>query len=199
MSRDDGFDIADVATGLYDDPKVKKLWRALGDETRMTHAMTLHMATLLASWRHGTRVTVDEAVPVWLTPDASLVTELQAAGLLDRQARIPARSWKGWFHPVVERREAVRERWRRANDKRRGGDRDVTARSPRGNRAFDGSGTATVRTDRSGPSSPSGPTGRSSPRAGARDDAPSNDGATGARGGPELLRETMAAIAGGKR
>ena len=123
MSRDDGFDVADVATGHLDDPKVKALWRELApDQDRMSRALMLHFATLLASWRQGCRVTVDEAVPVWLAPDAELVAVLVSTKLLDRTRRIPARSWKGWFGPAWERREARREAGRKggqASGKRR--------------------------------------------------------------------------------
>jgi hypothetical protein len=110
MSRDDGFDVADVNTGHLDDPKVRSLWRALGpDQDAMSRALLLHFATILASWRQGCRVPVDEAVPVWLDPDAALVDALRAAGLLDRSGKLPARSWKGWFSPAWERREVRRE------------------------------------------------------------------------------------------
>lgn len=109
MSRDDGFDVADVATGHLDDPKVKKLWRLLGDQEPMSHALTLHMATLLASWRHGCRVTVTEAAPVWLDPTPALVEALVEAELLDRSGRIPARSWRGWFGPAHARKKARQE------------------------------------------------------------------------------------------
>lgn len=114
MSREDGFDVADVATGHLDDPKVKALWRALApDQDRMSRALMLHVATLLASWRQGSRVTVTEAVPVWLDPDAELVAALVAARLLDKSGRIPPRSWKGWFGPAWDRREVRRESGRR--------------------------------------------------------------------------------------
>lgn len=120
MSRDDGFDVADVATGLFDDPKVKALWRAIGDQGRVSHALALHMATLLASWRQGNRVTVQEAAPLWLDPDPELVAALKKARLLDSAGRIPARSWRGWFEPASERRDLLRGRWSRANARRKG-------------------------------------------------------------------------------
>jgi hypothetical protein len=123
VSREDGFDVADVATGHLDDPKVKALWRALApDQDRMSRALTLHLAVLLASWRQGCRVTVYEAVPVWLDPDAELVAALVTARLLDKSGRVPPRSWKGWFGPAWERREARRESGRKggqASGKRR--------------------------------------------------------------------------------
>ena len=108
MSRDDGFEIADVSTALLDDPKVRDLWRQLGDECRMTHAITLYVATILASWRDGCRVPVADAVPVWLAPDGELVAALVRARLLDRHGKLPPRSWNGWFGPAYARREARR-------------------------------------------------------------------------------------------
>jgi hypothetical protein len=110
MSREDGFDVADVATGHLDDPKVKALWRALApDQDRMSRALMLHLATLLASWRQGARVTVTEAVPVWLETDENALKALTDAKLLDKSGRIPVRSWRGWFGPAWERREKRRK------------------------------------------------------------------------------------------
>jgi len=180
VSRDDGFDVADVATGLLDDPKVKALWRALDDQGLVCRALALHMATLLASWRHGCRVTVLEAVPVWLLPDAELIAALQAVRLLDKSGRLPVRSWKGWYHPAAERRDVLRERWRRANVKR-------AARIPRGNSG----GTATP--GPSGPDRPSGPLGPSSPRAAARE--ATVQGTRNGRGGLVPLSDLVTAEA----
>ena len=161
MSRDDGFDVADVATGHLDDPKVKALWRALApDQDRMSRALMLHVATLLASWRQGCRVSVTEAVPVWLDPDAELVAALVDARLLDKSGRIPPRSWKGWFGPAWERREARRESGRKGGQA--SGKRRLSVAEPD---RPSGRSVSTVRQDRSS-------------RAPARDDAPSNDGAT---------------------
>ena len=172
MSRDDGFPIADVDTGYLDDSKVRNLWRALGDQGRMTHALALHVATLLASWGAGCRVTVTEAAPLWLTPDPDLIAALQKTHLLDGTQRLPVRSWKAWHDPASKRREVARERWRRANEKRRKEPNAVAAAVPRGNSAA---------TKATGPSGPvrTGPIGPSSPsRAPARDETPSNDGTT---------------------
>lgn len=110
MSRDDGFVIADVATGLLDDAKVKHLWRELGpDQGRMGHALALHMATLLASWREGCRVPVVDAAPVWLVVDAELVETLQRVRLLDRTGRLSVRSWNTWVGPALARKRARQE------------------------------------------------------------------------------------------
>ena len=118
MSRDDGFAVADLSTDLLDDPKVKALWRDLGDQGRMGHALTLYTATVLASWRAGARVTLADAAPVWLEIDGELVAALVRVKLLDRTGRVPLKSWKGWFGPAADRRDKLRTKWRRANERR---------------------------------------------------------------------------------
>lgn len=168
MSRDDGFDVADVSTSLLDDPKVRDLWRALGDQGRMGHAVTLYAATVLASWRHGRRVTVTESTPIWLDADETLVIALRDVKLLDRTGRIPLRSWNGWFGPAAGRRERLREKWRRDNARRAASVRGGTAAVP-------------LLPDRpSGRSVPSVPSGRTDTARGrARESAVSDNGATG--------------------
>jgi hypothetical protein len=110
MGRDDGFSIADISTGYYDDEKVRRLWREVGnDVAAMCEALTLHQATVLASWREGKRVTVDEAAPLWLPTRPEIVAALAAVGMLDRTSKVPSRSWSGWFLPAFTRREARRE------------------------------------------------------------------------------------------
>ena len=54
MSRDNGFTVADTATGLHHDPKVKKLWRILRDADRMSEAMACSKAS---AWQAGPRAT----------------------------------------------------------------------------------------------------------------------------------------------
>ena len=106
MGRGDGFAIADIASDYLDDEKVRRLWRRLGDVVTMCEALTLHQATVLASWRSGRRVTVDEAAPLWLPVSEVLVAELVAVGMIDRTRRVPARSWSSWYGPAEARRSA---------------------------------------------------------------------------------------------
>lgn len=145
MSRGDGFPVADVDSSYLDDAKLRALWQRLQDTDRMARAVLLHHSTVLASWRHGERVTVTEAAPVWLPADADLVLDLVAVKLLDRSGRVPLQSWREWFGVADAKREKARDRWARYNAKRDA----VTASEPRGNHA----GTAT-----SGPTGPSVPT-----------------------------------------
>lgn len=114
MGRDEGFAIADVSTALLDDGKVRHLWRLLApDVSAMCEAMTVHEATLLASWREGRRVPAEQAAPIWLPVREEIVGRLVEVRLLDRSHRIPSGSWNGWFSPAFERREAKREGGRR--------------------------------------------------------------------------------------
>jgi hypothetical protein len=166
-----------VDTGYLDDPKVRTLWRILGDQGRMTHALALHMATMLASWGAGCRVTVAEAAPLWLTPDPELIAALAKARLLDVAGRLPAKSWKAWHDPASKRRELARARWQRGNERRRKASDDVAAPLPRGNREATGATVPTV------PSVPLRPTGPSVARAAARVDH-----------GFEAVRDTAAAL-----
>jgi hypothetical protein len=107
MGRSDGFVVADVSSGHFDDDKVRKLWRRLQpDAAAMCEAMTVHLAVVLASWRAGRRVTVEDALPLWLSPGEATVGVLADCGLLDRTGRIPMRSWNDWFGPAQSRKEA---------------------------------------------------------------------------------------------
>lgn len=138
MSRDAGFSRADIDTGLLADPKVGRLVRQLRDPQGVAAAMCIYTGLVLASWREGRRVTVDECLPAWWIDDAAIVQgQLAAAGLVDMDGRIPEHAWTSWYEPANERREMTLERWRRANDRKRvpRGDREVTAQSPRGDRA----------------------------------------------------------------
>ena len=109
MSRDDGFAVADIDSSYFDDAKMRDLWNALGNPDRMARAICLHESTVLASWRAGCRVTVSQAVPLWLSVDAELVDALRKAKLLDRTGKVPAASWEEWFGAAYSRREARRE------------------------------------------------------------------------------------------
>lgn len=130
MGRDDGFAVADVSSGHFDDAKIRKLWRLVEPSIPdMCEAMTLHMAAVLGSWRSGRRVDLEDAVPLWLPIRADLVSALVSAGLLDGKHRIPARSWTDWYGTASARREARRESGRLgglAKAKRAGSDAKAT-------------------------------------------------------------------------
>ena len=117
MARDDGFAIADISTAYFDDAKVRRLWRLLEpDGPAMTEALALHLATVLASWRDGKRVSASEAAPLYLPVRPAIVARLVEVGLLDRSERIPARSWRSYNDPAVERREARRAAGRKGGE-----------------------------------------------------------------------------------
>lgn len=111
MSRDGGFERADIASGYFDDPKVRKLWRIVNDESTMTRAVAIHMAVVLGSWREGRRIAAVDAAPFWLDWTAARETldALRRAGLLDSQGRVPKRSWESWYGPAIARRHKARE------------------------------------------------------------------------------------------
>lgn len=108
MSRDGGFPIADLDVGLLDDPKVRTLVRSTRDEAIVARCMVAFIAVILASWRQGERVTLDEAAPLWLTGLDDLAERLRDAGLLDADGRVPEKSWIGWFGPASDRRATRR-------------------------------------------------------------------------------------------
>jgi hypothetical protein len=109
MSRDDGFTVADMDSGYFEDAKMRALWQALRDPDRMARAICLHAATTLASWRQGCRVTVAQAIPLWLPMDADLIATLKGVKLLDRAGKVPKESWQIWFGTAFTRRETRRE------------------------------------------------------------------------------------------
>lgn len=178
MARDEGFETADVSVDLFDDDRVRKLARSV-TVPELERAMIVYMAVLLASWREGRRVKPEDAAPLWLPSDRLVnAPELLAGvGLLDRQGRIPARTWAKWYDPVRERRSRNRERWARYNAQRTGN----TAELPRGSDA----GTAPSVPFRSDPIRTSRARGR------ARDG--SQESPTKTKGGPVSLAEAMAA------
>jgi hypothetical protein len=109
MSRDDGFAVADMDSGYFEDAKMRDLWQRLRDPDQMARATCLHTAVLLASWRQGERVTVAQACPLWLALEPVLIETLKAAKLLDRTGKIPHASFTQWFGAAFARREIRRE------------------------------------------------------------------------------------------
>jgi hypothetical protein len=109
MSRDDGFPVADVDTGLAVDPKMIRLVRRIGDGDAALRHFALFVSTVLASWAAGQRVTLEDAVPAWYVahPVDDALANLQAVGLLDAEGRIPEKSWAGWHGPAETRRLAA--------------------------------------------------------------------------------------------
>jgi hypothetical protein len=164
MGRSDGFPTADVSVGHLDDDKIRKLWRILGpDQGAMTEAVATHLAVVLASWGSGRRKTLDESLPLWLSPSATVVDALVSAGLLDDQHRVPARSWRRHYGPAEARRAA------RVEAGRLGGIRSGEAK--RKQPGSDAKATLYPSGRQAGPSSPSVPDrpnrARRSPQGGA--------------------------------
>lgn len=137
MSRSEGFAVMDVSTDIVNDPKFRKLQRLTVDRPdRLSGAFMVYVAMLAESWKAGKRVNYDEAWPAILPFDKEIPTLLREAGLMDGAACIPTKTWNSWFKPANTRREATRERWRKANEKRHESSTNnsgPTAQIPRGN------------------------------------------------------------------
>jgi hypothetical protein len=114
MGRTEGFDVMDVSTALLNDPKVKRLAREHPEQ--LTTGFMAYVATMADSWRHGERVTVDDAWPTYLAFDEPAVAALKAVQLLDARGRVTTSGWRGYFESARDRREKTRERWRRWNE-----------------------------------------------------------------------------------
>lgn len=108
MSREDGFQTADISAAFFDDPKVRRLWRASESSPEVCECLTAYLATVLASWGCGRRLSVVEATPVWLAVTPEMLALLRGSGLIDKTGKVPAKSWDGWHSPAVARREARR-------------------------------------------------------------------------------------------
>src|SRR5688500_18737060 len=106
-NRDDGFPIADISTVLLDDAKVRKLARRCPEDGELSARLVIYMATLLASWREGRRLTASEAES-WIEPSDERLADLREVALFDAQNRILARAWERYFRPAWERREQAR-------------------------------------------------------------------------------------------
>ena len=163
MSRDDGFPIADVDTGLLGDPKVRRLVRTSKDRQDAATTLLLYVSLILESWEHGERVTFDDGAPLWWIgeDDADRLAALQRVGLLDQDGMIPERSWESWYGPARDRREVARIAGREGNRRR-------WDRSANGSGSGSDSGTDRVPIGKRSPSVPSNPTNRP-PRATARE------------------------------
>lgn len=103
MSRDDGFAIADVDVGYLDDAKIRALVRSTKDQGLVCRAIVAHLSVVLASWKAGELVALEDAAPMWLDGIEDLAERLQAAGLLER-GRIRPGPWEAWFGPARDRR-----------------------------------------------------------------------------------------------
>jgi hypothetical protein len=109
MAREAGFQVADVDVNLMADAKVVRLARHCRDPRRTAVAVAMYEAVRLASWRTGSRVSLEDAAPAWYLDDvAEVQADLSAVGLLDADGMIPEGSWANWFGPAFKRREARR-------------------------------------------------------------------------------------------
>lgn len=155
MSRDVGFRTADIDVGILDDPKVRALVRSTRDEAIVARCLVAYVAVLMASWEHAERISLEDAAPAWLTGLDDLRGRLAKVQLVDEEGRVVERAFDAWVGPALERQASFRERWRRANDRRRKPDSDSTDAVPRGD--SDSTDAVPGPTGRqAGPSGPSG-------------------------------------------
>lgn len=101
---------AQIATGLFADPKVRKLFRR-NEEREAYAAMGLWLDVVLDGWEKGER----SASAYERTEDETLILALRDAGLFDAEGRIPESSWEKWWGPVAEAKRAradVQRRYR---------------------------------------------------------------------------------------
>lgn len=116
--RYEGFRSADIAVDMLRDPKMARLYRAVG-EAEYAACVVVYLGTVLTSWADGERVTAREAEAfVDATPER--VGALQAVSLLDGEGKVPARAWDRWNAPARERVEAKRRAGKTAADARWG-------------------------------------------------------------------------------
>jgi hypothetical protein len=132
MTRDEGFQVADVSTSILDDPKVRALVRLQRDPSSVSRAVVIYVATVTASWAAGCRVSADEAVPLWMDPEDAKADmgALVQVGLLDDGHRVPSHAWEGWFAPARNRRDAARAAGREGNRRRWHPDATPTSSGP---------------------------------------------------------------------
>jgi hypothetical protein len=129
MSRDDAFGRADIDVGLFDDIKVKRLWRLLNDPAKMHHAMILYISAILASWAEAEPASLVDGAPIWTDVPEEIVAALVAVELVDGDGRIKSDSFDRWFSPALERRSRRQAASAIANATRWG---KQTDRSPTG-------------------------------------------------------------------
>lgn len=130
----------DVSVDIVNDTKIRKLYRHAPEHAGA--GVVAYIATMGESWKAGHRVTVEDAWPAYLPFDQVAVDAMIHVALLDSKGLVSAKAWRSWFTPAQTRREAVRERWRRANEKRahsstndNAASTDDSAQSPRGSSA----------------------------------------------------------------
>lgn len=121
MSSRDGLARADIDTGLFDDPKVKRLARLQRNGRTTAITMTLFVATVLTSWRQNRPVSIHDAAPAWcLFPIDKMVADLVAVGMIADDGTIPSDRLDHWMSGVRARIEGGR-----AGAEKRWGNRDA--------------------------------------------------------------------------
>lgn len=108
MARDAGFNRADIDATMLEDVKFRRLWRELRSQGSMAEAITIYIATVLRSWHDGEAVSAEDAIPVWMVPDESILEVLVEVGLLNAEHTIPDDTFETWLGPAFDRRDRKR-------------------------------------------------------------------------------------------
>jgi hypothetical protein len=117
VSSRDGYARADIDTGLFDDPKVKRLVRLQRDPMLTLATISVYVAALLSSWRENAPQPALDAAPGWADGEVldRMIRDLRAVGLLDRRASIRSESLDRWMGSLRARsdhaRTAAEARW----------------------------------------------------------------------------------------
>ena len=102
MPAREGFLTADIGVLFWHHRRLRKLRADLGrDEGTIVGA--IYNELILASWAEGDRLELGELdTPADLTDVR--IESLKAAGLVDAQGRLPAKTWAEWFGAAADRR-----------------------------------------------------------------------------------------------
>jgi hypothetical protein len=122
VSRDAGFDRCDLDTGIFSDPKFKKLARNHPDLIAVATAG--YIGIVAQSWRAAERLSAEDAWPAILPWSPDAVVAMQEANLLDVDGKIVEHAWESWFGEANRRRLGGRARWQRYNKTRGGSEGD---------------------------------------------------------------------------
>jgi hypothetical protein len=105
----EGFKHMDVDTDWPYHRKVRMLQRLYPEH--WTEYWAAYLALLAEAWKSGNRnlTVLDAWCPAVPSDPPETVAALRAAGIIDRQGRIPIASWRDWFEPAARRMEQYRQ------------------------------------------------------------------------------------------
>lgn len=134
MPSETGFGYANIDVGLFDDTKMKRLCRLLGDADRINNAIVLYVSAILASWSEASPASIEDSAPLWTFAPDDIIDALKKVGLIDDDGRIPAESFDHWFGPARDRKVRAQAASAAAHAARYGSDRSASAVPPQSDR-----------------------------------------------------------------